>query len=730
MDSRLDLLFKAKSIFLLQSSSNCEICNLDLGFDIAFGGSTEVKPRIGKVKAIHSQKLRLKNETSGGTYNVLHNTDLEIVKCGLEHLNYKNKNESALLDTENLYCIKDKSKLKIGGAFATNKLEQIELLLQPCTNSTNSSLVCAPQEEIDSTLFKVNKNIHEQLKQINFNLRMVNQHFDFLDFETPIKPYIEDRYYVPINPGYQKTTNILIRRNHAQLNDQYLPFQAEVEREFASVEKVFNFMTYPDYFCTNCLVRVILRIDLDQDIYNRQVYNFTDLISELGGFYSALFALGAILVSNISENILYSQIIKEIYQQKVNKNHKSDKNPQKILSSFFNETWKNLKSIQSKRSSSMNLGQLYQDPSLIDTSTIDKQSPRRKKQSLLEAIINEISNRSNLIFKIRDLLRASFGHISDKKLSQLKHQEEYRNLYLLKKGVKKLDSEFDAISLFRLMKQVKLLLKVLLNPTQQLMLAFQKKNILDSESSDNNSEHDDVKMVKKVKSKNQFIKLMGIGKMKEQLSSYLDNIKSKNRKIDIRLLMGLLKKEIEPQQHDMTFLEKVKAKFITNNSRLDQIDKDQGNQNSISQKFAQYMIMTTINNEKQVKTTTHESIKKTKKLYHNRKHSRSQVQGIGNSEFSNQSQAYDQNSKDEELELMELVDKELQNMTAQKQDQESYKSFQSQEQNYSPFIKQKRNQLFNKEKDNSVMGINNSRTLKDEIKYKQSKSTLQSLESQ
>ena len=42
---------------------------------------------------------------------------LEIVRCKYEHFNYPRKNESAYGDVSNLWCIKDKSKMKLGGAW-------------------------------------------------------------------------------------------------------------------------------------------------------------------------------------------------------------------------------------------------------------------------------------------------------------------------------------------------------------------------------------------------------------------------------------------------------------------------------------------------------------------------------------------------------------------------------------------------------------------------------------
>jgi len=62
------------------------------------------------------------------------------------------------------------------------------------------------------------------------------------------------------------------------------------------------------------------------------------------------------------------------------------------------------------------------------------------------------------------------------------------------KGKEKIEYLFDGINLLKLLKQLKLLVTVLMNPTQKIQLGFQKKNVLDSDSTDdeNKSEDDDI----------------------------------------------------------------------------------------------------------------------------------------------------------------------------------------------------------------------------------------------
>ena len=124
-----------------------------------------------------------------------------------------------------------------------------------------------------------------------------------------------------------------------------------------------------------------------------------------------------------------------------------------------------------------------------------------------------------------------------------KGDEAFRNHYLFHKGQKKLDKEFDAIHMIKLMKQVKLLVNVLLNPTQKLLLHFQKSNVINSDtSSEEGTEEDDVKLVNKVKHTNEFIRLTTIGNIKKNLESYFYN-KKKITEVDHKLMKGVKKQK-------------------------------------------------------------------------------------------------------------------------------------------------------------------------------------------
>ena len=170
-------------------------------------------------------------------------------------------------------------------------------------NNTGSNITCASTEQ-QNNFFKT----------YDFQARFVNKYFDFNDFENPIKSFIDDRMFFPIQPFQMKSNIVYVKRSFTQLSDSLFPFAEVKNYTFLSVENIKAFTSSTDYYGTHCLAFVLFRIDFDYDIYTRQIYSTSDLLSDLGGILSALFAIGALIVSIVAEKLFYSQIISDIYQ--------------------------------------------------------------------------------------------------------------------------------------------------------------------------------------------------------------------------------------------------------------------------------------------------------------------------------------------------------------------------------------------------------------------------------
>eukprot|EP00347_Sterkiella_histriomuscorum_P014903 403359074 len=497
-----------------------------MGFDAAFGAYFDIEPMFGSIIATHTTKTRSLNESTGLIDEKFVNKDLELIKCQDKYFQYSRQNDSVYKDIFDFFCIKDKSSFTLGGTWTTSRLEYLEVLLIPCRNSTSSSVVCASQQQqVD------------YFNEVDFQFRFVNQYFDFDDFENPIKQYIDDRYYIPIEPAIQKSIEIYIKRSKTKQNDNYIPFSPQVDQEFASVENIQPYTAKSDYGGTECFARVTLGIDLQYDIYSRQVYTFADLLSDMGGIYSSLFAFGALIVGLFSENLFYYQIIKDLYQARPRKdqlNKTNSKNGEKPKNSTPTQNLTSSKLLiqATVKTSSIKSHQQYQEDNSIanDSSTkIEFENETKFHPGLMK------------ILTINRIL-------------QLKRYLTKLNIYLFQKGVKKIDHEIDAISLMKLMNQVKLLTLILLNPTQKMMLGFQKKNVLDSDSSDEEDKNyqEEVRLMQKVKSQNPMAKLITLAKIKRQIKGYLNN-SQKFKPVDERLVGGILNKNYQDQKQIQQF---------------------------------------------------------------------------------------------------------------------------------------------------------------------------------
>ena len=61
------------------------------------------------------------------------------------------------------------------------------------------------------------------------------------------------------------------------------------------------------------MFNIIIKTESSDMIFERRVYSLGDLIGQLGGFYSALFFFGKLLMVSIQSNIYFSSILGKLY---------------------------------------------------------------------------------------------------------------------------------------------------------------------------------------------------------------------------------------------------------------------------------------------------------------------------------------------------------------------------------------------------------------------------------
>ena len=101
-----------------------------------------------------------------------------------------------------------------------------------------------------------------------------------------------------------------------------------------------------------------------------------------------------------------------------------------------------------------------------------------------------------------------------------RHKKKFKNHFLYEKCEEALKTELDVVSLLRQARKTKLLTQILLNQRQKMLLRFQRKNLVETSTSSQDSDNERSKFdtVKLMDSKNPLIRLSMIGRLKRMIT--------------------------------------------------------------------------------------------------------------------------------------------------------------------------------------------------------------------
>eukprot|EP00347_Sterkiella_histriomuscorum_P011910 403370628 len=275
----------------------------EYGFDFAIGIRSNIERKYGQLIVEHVTQNRVFNETTNLTAIKFDIKTLEMVYCGVDNLAYDNKEEILLKGVDKYLCIKDKKYLNIGGTFLSKIYKYLLIRFEICNNSTFNNN-CAPNEDI--RMFFVKNEIW---------FRFVNSYFDFVDFQQPVKRFIEDRLYFPLKLQHKKIANMFIKRSYTSLYDSLNPLDKPKNLTFVKVDNIQQLESELDWQFPGNL-QINIRLDPEFDIYSRQIYSFYNLMFQLGGTYNALLLIGTLLTKFIVIKLLYLDIIQELFYNK------------------------------------------------------------------------------------------------------------------------------------------------------------------------------------------------------------------------------------------------------------------------------------------------------------------------------------------------------------------------------------------------------------------------------
>jgi len=103
----------------------------------------------------------------------------------------------------------------------------------------------------------------------------------------------------------------------------------------------------------------------------------------------------------------------------------------------------------------------------------------------IDTLLSSLVTRQNFYYSHRHMFNYVINCLCySRRLKRMSNRFSMRPHYLFKRGTKKLDSELDIVGIARAQEKNRVLKNIIMNKGQQLLFNFQRKTILESESSD------------------------------------------------------------------------------------------------------------------------------------------------------------------------------------------------------------------------------------------------------
>lgn len=230
------------------------------------------------------------------TYNY---HELEIEPCNLNHIPKRNELKEAFLSknyTKN-YCIKDYSKIKIKGAWASGSIQSIDLAFRPCNNKTENNTCKSPE----------------------FISKMIERSFVSI-YYTSVSPKLED-YYEPLKYNFiydyyqtsmelSNSVDIFFGLEKIETNSGFFVQETSYNVGVTYIKsRNLNFVNKYD------TTYLYLSITLDPlvKIYSRKYESIIDVLSKMGGIIKILSIFATLILKPFFNSAVMQRISNETF---------------------------------------------------------------------------------------------------------------------------------------------------------------------------------------------------------------------------------------------------------------------------------------------------------------------------------------------------------------------------------------------------------------------------------
>lgn len=153
------------------------------------------------------------------------------------------------------------------------------------------------------------------MKKTELKLAISNAYFDVENYSEPIQYFYDDELRWKLMPGFKLSKFVQVQNNNAVVQDNPAPFSLTTEHQFFSVEEVLEKIQLEDSTTNGDEVfEVRFRLSSRQHNYERKVYTFGDMMSQIGGVFEVLMVSGSFLVGMFAQKLYTSSILNKLYQ--------------------------------------------------------------------------------------------------------------------------------------------------------------------------------------------------------------------------------------------------------------------------------------------------------------------------------------------------------------------------------------------------------------------------------
>jgi hypothetical protein len=231
-------------------------------------------------------------------------------------------------------------------------------------------------------------------------LALVNSYFDFDDYQTPIKTYLEDLNRVGLVPDLTHAKYYEIQQNTAELKENMFFNMFSQEKEFYSIgdrhDSFENFNFYRKSYAS-----IYFKLSQKSEHYERTVFTLFDMFGMLGGIFEILSKFGMYFVSLFSVKLLNNILFSKLYQIRVDKAPSFQLNTRnhgnKLLEKSFNTEMNKYE----ENKTSLNISHTGNESEVLDICS-------QNNEELLENVKKELINRRQYSYSFKNIFYSLF----------------------------------------------------------------------------------------------------------------------------------------------------------------------------------------------------------------------------------------------------------------------------------------------------------------------------------